>query len=191
MNNYKSLIILLIALLLLCCERDDICPASTQTTPRLIVEFYDASETDELLNVSRITVYGDGLLELDGDGNPIEPTVSSDATLLFNEIANSVELPLVVGAEQELITTRFILEKDTDLRLDDDPLTNSNIDIIEISYNTEFVYVSRACGYKSNFKSLGIARVTDADQWITNIEIEETTQALIENENTTHVRIYH
>ncbi|WP_179349041.1 DUF6452 family protein [Winogradskyella pacifica] len=190
MKNLKFLV-LFIAIALVNCERDDICPATTQTTPRLIVEFYDASDTDELLNVSRITVYGDGLLELDGDGNPIEPTVSSDATLLFNEIANSVELPLIVGAEQELITTRFILEKDTDLRLDDDPLTNSNIDIIEISYNTEFIYVSRACGYSSNFKSLGITRVTDADQWITNIEIEETTQALIENENTTHVRIFH
>ena len=189
MKNLKFLI-LFIAIALVNCERDDICPASTQTTPRLIVQFYDASETDELLDVTRITVYGEGLL--DDDGNPIiDPTVSSDATLLFNEIANTVELPLIVGAEQELITTRFILEKDTDLRLDDDPLTNSNIDIIEISYNTEFVYVSRACGYKSNFKSIGVARVTDDDQWITNIETEETTQALIENENTTHVRIYH
>lgn len=189
MKNLKFLV-LCIAIALVNCERDDICPATTQTTPRLIVQFYDASDTDELLDVTRITVYGEGVL--DDDGNPtVDPIVSTDATLLFNEIANTVELPLIVGAENELITTRFILEKDTDLRLDEDPLTNSNIDIIEISYNTEFVYVSRACGYTNNFKALGITRVTDADQWITNIEIEETTQALIENENTTHVRIYH
>ncbi|WP_179335182.1 DUF6452 family protein [Winogradskyella costae] len=194
MKNLKFLV-LFIAIVLVNCERDDICPASTQTTPRLIVEFYDASDTDELLNVPRITVYGEGLLEEDVDGNPIEPIVSSDATLLFNEISNTVELPLIIGLEGELqppTTVRFVLEKDTNLRIeDDDPLTNSNKDIIEISYNTEFIYVSRACGYSSNFKSLGVSRVTDDDQWITNIEIEETTQALIENENTTHVRIYH
>ena len=194
MKNIKFLV-LFIAIALINCERDDICPESTQTTPRLIVEFYDATDTEELLNVSRITVYGEGLLEEDDDGNPIEPIVSSDVTLLFNENANSVELPLIIGPEGELqppITVRFVLEQDTNLRIeDDDPLTNSNKDIIEISYNTEFVYVSRACGYKSNFNSIGVSRVTDDDNWITNIEIEETIQASIENENTTHVRIYH
>lgn len=194
MKNLKFLILFL-AIALINCERDDICAATTQTTPRLIIEFYDATDTEELLNVSRITVYGEGLLEVDDDGNPIEPIVESDATLLFNENANTVELPLIIGPEGESqppTTVRYILEKETNLRIEDDDLTtNSNIDIIEISYNTEFIYVSRACGYKSNFKSLGVARVTDSDQWITNIEIEETTQGSIEDENTTHVRIYH
>ncbi|MBU2927260.1 DUF6452 family protein [Winogradskyella psychrotolerans] len=181
------------------CERDDICAATTQTTPRLIVGFYDATDTDELLNVSRITVYGDGLFT-DEDGVTTEPIEESDLIIIdyddedsyvFNINSNTIALPLIVGGEGELLTTRFVLEKDTDLRLDDDDDTSSNIDIIEISYNTEFVYVSRACGYKSNFNSLGVARITDDDQWITNIEIEETTQESIANENTTHVRIYH
>ncbi|WP_405572391.1 DUF6452 family protein [Winogradskyella sp. Asnod2-B02-A] len=181
------------------CERDDICAATTQTTPRLIVSFYDATDTEELLNVSRITVYGDGLFT-DEDGVTTEPIEESNLIIVdyddedsyvFNINSNTIALPLIVGHEGELLTTRFVLEKDTDLRLDDDDSTSSNIDIIEISYNTDFVYVSRACGYKSNFKSIGVSRVTDDDNWITNIEIEETTQALIENENTTHVRIYH
>ncbi|QNK78431.1 hypothetical protein H7F37_04950 [Winogradskyella sp. PAMC22761] len=192
MKNVKFLI-LLIAIALINCERDDICAATTQTTPRLIVEFYDATDTDELLNVSRITVYGEGLVT-DDDGSIIEPLEESDATLLFNENANTIELPLIIGAEgvEATITTRYVLEKDTDLRIEDeDDTTNSNIDIIEITYNTEFVYVSRACGYKSNFNSLGVSRETDSDPWISNIEIEETTQQSIEDENTTHVRIYH
>ncbi|NRR92518.1 hypothetical protein HSX10_13165 [Winogradskyella undariae] len=194
MKNVKFLI-LLIAIALINCERDDICASTTQTTPRLIVEFYDATDTDELLNVSRITVYGEGLVT-DDDGNIIEPLEESDATLLFNENANTIELPLIIGAEgvEATITTRYVLEKDTDLRIEDeDDTTNSNIDIIEITYNTEFVYVSRACGYKSNFNSLGVSRETETngDNWISNIEIEETTQQSIEDENTTHVRIYH
>ncbi|WP_179317723.1 DUF6452 family protein [Winogradskyella undariae] len=194
MKNVKFLI-LLIAIALINCERDDICASTTQTTPRLIVEFYDATDTDELLNVSRITVYGEGLVT-DDDGNIIEPLEESDATLLFNENANTIELPLIIGAEgvEATITTRYVLEKDTDLRIEDeDDTTNSNIDIIEITYNTEFVYVSRACGYKSNFNSLGVSRETETngDNWISNIEIEETIQQSIEDENTTHVRIYH
>jgi len=183
------------------CERDDICAATTQTTPRLIIEFYDATDTDELLNVSRITVYRDGVFT-DENGVTTEPTEASDKIIttyndkdsyVFNVTSNKIALPLLVGAEgQPPITVRYVLEKDTNLRIeDDDPLTNSNIDIIEITYNTEFVYVSRACGYSSNFNNLGVQRITDSDQWITNIEIEETTQESIKDENTTHVRIYH
>ncbi|WP_178984981.1 DUF6452 family protein [Winogradskyella helgolandensis] len=196
-----KILVLLIAIALINCERDDICAATTQTTPRLIIEFYDASETDELLNVSRITVYREGIFT-DEDGVTTEPIEESDKIIteyddedsyVFNVNNNKIALPLLVDAEgQPQITVRYVLEKDTDLRIEDeDPLTNSNIDIIEISYNTEFVYVSRACGYKSNFNSLGVARISDDDQWITNIEIEETTQSSIQDENTTHVRIYH
>ncbi|WP_179377127.1 DUF6452 family protein [Winogradskyella wichelsiae] len=198
MKNVKFLI-LLIAVALINCERDDICAATTQTTPRLIIEFYDATDTDELLNVPRITVYGEGLFT-DEDGVTTEPIEESDLIItdyddddsyVFNVNSNKIALPLIVGNEGELTTTRFVLEKDTDLRIDDDEDTNSNIDIIEISYNNEFVYVSRACGYKSNFNSLGVSRVADDDNWISNIEIEETTQESIEDESTTHVRIYH
>ncbi|MGJ8550450.1 DUF6452 family protein [Winogradskyella wichelsiae] len=198
MKNVKFLI-LLIAVALINCERDDICAATTQTTPRLIIEFYDATDTDELLNVPRITVYGEGLFT-DEDGVTTEPIEESDLIItdyddddsyVFNVNSNKIALPLIVGNEGELTTTRFVLEKDTDLRIDDDEDTNSNIDIIEFSYNNEFVYVSRACGYKSNFNSLGVSRVADDDNWISNIEIEETTQESIEDESTTHVRIYH
>ena len=86
------------------------------------------------------------------------------------------------------MTTHFILEKDTNLRLDTDTSTDSNIDVIELTYTTEFVYVSRACGYKSIFNSLAITKDVDLDNWISSIEIVETT---VENENTIHVRILH
>ena len=200
MKNLKFLI-LVIAIALINCERDDICSAATETTPRLIIEFYDASDTEELLNVSRITVYREGIFT-DEDGVTTEPIEESDKIIkeyddedayVFNVNNNKIALPLLVGPEgQPPITVRYVLEKDTNLRIeDDDPLTNSNIDIIEITYNTEFVYISRACGYSSYFNSLGVLRETDTDQWIANIEIEETTQQSIKDENTTHVRIYH
>lgn len=175
---------------MLSCERDDICAETTQTTPRLIIEFYDATEPEELKNVPRLTVYGEGLIT-DENGIAIEPEVTSDKTIVFNQNQNIVELPLIIDTENETTTTRFVLERETNLRLDTDDTETSNIDIIEITYTPEFVYVSRACGYKGIFKNLNVVRVTDSEQWISNIQIEESIEFTIENENTTHVRIFH
>ena len=139
-----------------------------------------------LKSVPRITAYGEGLV-LDENGMITEPIESSNATILFNENSSSLELPLLIGPEGDVTTVRYILEKDTNFRLDTDTTTNSNIDIIEISYTSEFVYVSRACGYKSIFNNLNMILEPGTEAWINSINIVETT---IENENTVHVRIF-
>jgi len=164
----------------LSCERDDICAESTLTTPRLLIEFYDATSTDDLKNVPRLTLYGEGLVT--------DPTVDTDTTIVYNANANSAELPLIIGIEGETTTTRYIIEKDTNLRLDEDDTTQSNIDILEIAYVSELQYVSRACGYKSVFNELTVIFDNDGDTWISSIQVIETE---INNENTVHVKIYH
>lgn len=175
---------LLLLVALISCERDDICAETTPTTPRLMVEFYDATETEELKPVTRLTAYGEGLAN-----NPTND--NTEGTLVYNTNATAIELPLLIGNEGEITTSRFILEKDTNLRLDEDVDTDSNIDIIEISYETEFVYVSRACGYKSIFKNLQVSFETSDDgAWISGIEVVDTIE-IVENENTVHVRILH
>ncbi|MDH7912733.1 DUF6452 family protein [Winogradskyella sp. SYSU M77433] len=181
MKKLKFLV-LTITLILLSCERDDICAETTSTTPRLIIEFYDVDNNDVLKNVPRLTVYGEGLLT-----EP--PTSSVDETLVYNDNnTNSIALPLLIGEEESETTIRFVLEKDTHLRLDDDVDTNSNEDILEISYTSEYVYVSRACGYKSVFNDIDVSRNADGDTWISSIE---TLVTEIENENNVHVYIYH
>lgn len=169
------------ALLFLSCERDDICAATTSTTPRLIVEFYDVVNTEELKSVNRLTVYGEDLLT----EPPVNETVE---TLVFNSNVNRLELPLLIGNEDTQNITRYILEKDTNLRLDEENPNDSNIDILELRYTPDFVYVSRACGYKSEFIGLSSTVEDDGDLWITNIEIDEQT---VTNENTVHVRLFH
>lgn len=167
--------------MILSCERDDICAEGTATTPSLLIEFYDINNPDDLKSVSRLTVYGEGL----PDPNP--PVANVDETILFNENTTAVELPLIVGIDDDTtITTRFILEKDTNLRLDEDDTTQSDVDIIKITYTTEFVYVSRACGYKSIFNNLDVN--LEEDSWISAVE---TIVTEVENENTVHVRILH
>ncbi len=189
--NIKYSIVFIISLIAVItlqnCERDDICSETTATTPRLLIEFYDVTSPDDLKSVLRLTAYGEGLV-VDENGIEIEPVVASDATLLFNENENNIALPLLIGSEGESTTVRFVLEKFTNFRLDEDTTTESNVDIIEISYIPQFIYVSRACGYKSIFRNLDIDLVPGEDAWISNIDIEETT---IENENTVHVRIFH
>ena len=55
-----------------------------------------------------------------------DPDTSLDETLVFNTNTNEITLPLLIGNENELNTSRFILEKDTNLRLDENDTTNSN-----------------------------------------------------------------
>lgn len=179
-----NIFIFTIAILLIGCERDDICAESTPTTPQLLIEFYDVASPDDLKSVPRLTVYGEGL----PDPDPPETTV--DETIVFNTNTNAIALPLLIGDEGTITTSRFVLEQNTNLRIDEDDTTQSNVDIIEISYSSEFLYVSRACGYKSIFNNLDVnlSDAVDGTFWISNIEVVETT---IENENTIHVRILH
>ncbi|MBC2846793.1 DUF6452 family protein [Winogradskyella flava] len=187
-----NIFILLIAIVFIGCERDDICAESTPTTPRLRIEFYDATSQEDLKSVPRLTVYGEGLI-LDDDGMEIEPIVVSNKTIIFNSNQNTVDLPLRIDddIEEERTITRFILEKDTNLRLDTENPETSNVDIIEISYIPKFEYVSRACGYKSIFTDVEVTLDTnnDSDTWISNniaVDIRD-----VENENEIHVRIFH
>ncbi len=157
------------------CERDDICAESTATTPHLIIRFYDVSNPEELKNARRLSVRG-----FDAEGVELE-------NIVFNTDTDSIVLPLYFQGET-LTTSRFILEKDTDFRLDEDPATDSNMDIININYIPEFEYVSRACGYKSIFTNLSIGVEQDGNTWIRTNEILTTT---IENENQAHAILRH
>ena len=195
MKYYKYLI-LCIALLLFTCERDDICAEDIPTTPRLLIEFFDAADPETLKSVTRLSVYAEALIT-DENGNVTLPEQANNATLLFNSNSNNIALPLIVGNEGEETTTRYFFELDTNLRTeDDDPLTNSNIDILDITYTPDFIYVSRACGFKSIFTALNVTPNTDgddADEWIISTTLANTTdlQITVENEDATHVQIFH
>ncbi len=193
--------LLLSLAILLGCERDDICAEGTPTTPRLLIQFYDVANSDNIKSVTRLTAYGEGLVT-DDAGNPIEPTEASSAiiedfntegTFVFNTNEDIIALPLRVGEDGVETETRYVLERDTNLRLDTDDTTESNVDIITITYTPRYEYVSRACGFKSEFDNLMITIEPDADNWISSVFFPNTTQNNInvENENETQVRLLH
>nr|WP_321222661.1 DUF6452 family protein [uncultured Psychroserpens sp.] len=170
--------IAIIAAIAWSCERDDICAEATPTTPHLIIRFYDIDNPDNFKQVRQLEV--DGLDESD----------MSMGTIISRTNTDSINLPLNFQGEVET-TTRFQLERDADYADNDNPANDSNIDIITIKYTPQFVYVSRACGYKSIFnldENEAITRDLDGDIWITSFDIFNQT---VENENAAQIIIYH
>ncbi len=162
------------------CERDDICPEDVSTTPRLILEFYDISNQENIKNVSNLYVQGVG-------------NVTPLSSFTGNAAISLVELPL--KTDDNSTQFRFIKDYTVDdngtPNDDSDDIYSGNEDLITINYVTENVYVSRACGYKTTYKAVDIEfDATDMDRWILLAQPINDNQ-LIEDETTTHFKFYH
>lgn len=168
----KILISLLIILSLWGCERDDICAATTATTPHLIIRFYNINDLNETKTVRR--------MDVTAEGNP--------KFIVNDKTTDSIVLPLKVDALDQVNTSRFVLTRDRDYDTDNEPNSVSNADTIQVNYTPELIYVSRACGYKNIFNNLSASRNTDLSNWIIDIQVIKDT---INNENAAHINIYH
>ncbi|UKM63795.1 DUF6452 family protein [Flavobacteriaceae bacterium GSB9] len=180
MKYFKTLIIPLILLIVLSisCERDDICPASTPTTPRLIIDFLDVKNPDNKKDVVDIVVAG-----LDNE------TILGNYNFVRT---SSLLLPLKTDDN----TTQFIVIKEAEIDDNDTPDDTSddtitgNQDIITINYSREQVFVSRACGYKTIFKNVTLTIEPDSDNWMLSRQPLTDNQS-VEDETTTHFNITH
>jgi len=183
--KYTLLAIAAISLLVFSCEKDDICAEATSTTPRVIITFYDVNNPDDLKEVDALSIQG-----IDADGTVLEELVEDSTTSLLYATLDSIALPLNFNEEGITAASRFRITKNTDYDSDEDDTTSSNSDVIEITYTPEFIYVSRACGYKAIFEGTEVDRIEqdDDDLWIINVTTENTT---IENEDEAHIYIYH
>lgn len=162
----KAFIVLaLLALILQGCQRDDICSAATQTTPMLLISFFDEEDRETPKPAPNLLVR-----ELSFD------------TIIYNrESVAEIRIPLRV--DTEITEYEFILNAPAT-----DAEDESNVDRISFSYNPEEVYISRACSFKVNFMDLEVGLPDDNDSWIQSFEIEEEN---IENETSVHIFIYH
>lgn len=166
MKKYiKTVLLLIFTVSFWNCEKDDICAEGTPTTPRVVIEFYDAANPTVLKTVTNLGILAPGFAE--GFG--------------FNGVS-LVTAPLKTTSDT---TTLQFIENGSD-----SDTGNDNVDEITFNYTREDIYVSRACGYKTNFTldpTTGAVLTTDADNWIQSITIEQPS---IENENETHIKIY-
>lgn len=156
------------------CEKDDICDANTVTTSRLVVTFYDYNNSSVEKSVSNLTIIADGM----------EEGINYNGSTLIN--GSTVAIPLQTTAETT--TFRFIRNFGST-----NPAALPNEDIITFNYTTENVYVSRACGFKTNFALDPITPFVQTDAatpdllWMQLIAVRNYS---IANENETHLEIY-
>ncbi|MXN90551.1 hypothetical protein GR160_04880 [Flavobacterium sp. Sd200] len=165
-------LLLVLSCYLLSCEKDDLCPETTQTTSRLVLGFYSETNHEAPQAVTRLQVFTEG----------------SQDTIQLSTI-DEVSLPLRTDAT----STKWGLIYNRPVADGYEP----NTDFLEFKYTTREEYVSRACGYKVLFTLeddtdlLPNPVLTDTPagggRWIDGTEILETN---IENENDIHIKVY-
>jgi Family of unknown function (DUF6452) len=162
----KKVVLLLFALMIFTsCEKDDICDPATSTTPMAVIEFYNANNQTALKNVTNLVVIAPGFTE----------------GFLFTGV-NKIKVPL--KTMENVTQLQFVENGGTEDTLDD------NIDVVQFTYTTSDLFVSRACGFKRifNLTNTNSNLITpDTDNWMTSAVI---TQPNIETENETHIKIY-
>ena len=154
------------------CEKDDICPPETATTPYLKIGFYDILDQETLKAVPRLRAAGLGQ----------EMTVG---TFADRTTQSEISLPL----DNYAVSTSFYLVQDS--ASDSTGAEIGNIDLIQFNYQTRERFISRGCGYGVNYT---LNQVTnnpggnDPEPWIQALEVVESG---VEPQDTLHVKIYH
>ncbi|MGV9003719.1 DUF6452 family protein [Flavobacterium sp.] len=162
----KIILLVLIAISFSSCEKDDVC--SDDTTPKLVIEFFDITNPSIPKNIFNLKV------QEVGQAIPYFTFPSE----------NTISIPLRITAT----TTKY------SFILNSADTTNANQDFLELNYTTQNVFVSRACGYKTIFElnndTTGVIK-TDAETadglWMQNV-VKVTNS--ITSENETHLKIY-
>lgn len=152
------------------CQRDDICPATTQTTPLLLISFFDAEEPDIPKTAPNLRVRATGY----------------DTLYINRQSLTEIAIPLRTDSD----FTEYDLMINAPVNIDDEgnQSSNANLDRIRFSYSREEQYVNRACSFRMIFTGLRARVQEDENLWIDDITIEEEN---IENETVTHIFIYH
>ncbi len=166
MKKIQLLFICLLTVAFSSCEKDDICDATTATTPKLIIEFYDILNPTVKKNVTNLAV----------------KEINTTTSLAFTG-TSKIQIPL--RTSQDLTKYSFILNS-TDVAID-------NEDFLQFNYARQTIFVSRACGFKTNFTLDSTTPYIKTETsipdgyWIQNVVI--TTSNII-TENEIHVKIY-
>lgn len=168
-----AVILLLIIPLNQSCQRDDICPASTSTTPIINIVFFDAEEEDIPRPPVNLRVRS-----LDPD------------TIIFNRLnVSEISLPLrtdvdITEYEFTIYAPEIPAEGEEEV-----PQENTNADVINFTYSRNEVYVNRACSYKVEYLGLQADLEQDNNRWINRLTVEMAN--IVNETDTTHISIYH
>ncbi len=168
------LILIVSIIFLTCCEKDDICPESTQTTPRLVITFYDIDNTQERKNVESLAVYA----------------VRDNELVLIEDISGITTDSIAIPLRNDIGVSNFKFIKNYSVEND---VMFGDSNHIYIDYEINDVFISRACGFIANYSittllNYDLMADPPITGWITGYEIINST---VTNENQSHVKILH
>ena len=177
--NFKSqnLVFAALSLMLMTisCQKDDICPASTVTTPLIKVLFFDAEN-----------------LQQDDAKPAVNLRVKAQDTtlaLISRSTTTAFDLPLDTNADAtDYEFTQYAAAANGDTIQENPP----NTDLLKITYSTTEQYLNRACGFRVLYDNIEV-EISDPEgetsgNWIKNISVQDS---IIENETITYFFIYH
>ncbi len=164
---YTGLLFLLLAVV--SCEKDDICPETTPTTPSVFIRFFDRLEP--------LSANSNGVLVAYEVGNE----------KLITRSGSEIKLPLRLDNND----TAWVLQLTT---VSDTGTDIIRRDTLTFKYEIETIYVSKACGYKNVF-TLSTSTENNPKlnhngigNWINRYEIMTTN---ITTETDEHIKIYY
>lgn len=161
------------------CQRDDLCPASTNTTPLLIIKFFDVAEPEETRSPTNLRVWD-----------------QQRDTILLNRVnVDSIAIPLKTfenNTEYAFTINASEIDEDEDEEDDgdgDSEVLVPNTDILRFTYGREQVYVNRACAFKVIYSDLRLNIDAGEDEpWIQTYTVEQTE---VEDETNRHIAIFY
>ncbi|HET8838293.1 MAG TPA: DUF6452 family protein [Flavobacteriaceae bacterium] len=169
MNKNCLFFVLLISILAVSCQKDDICPETAETTPMLIIRFYDFEDQTKLKKAIGLNLIAEG---------------QTDSLFTDAQTTDSIAIPLKTF--QNYTHYQFIVH------IGEEPNTQlpTNADTLQFSYFPEEEYLNKACGFKTEFLDFNALKVSEpnGENWIKNIIVEQTK---IENETGAHLSIFH
>jgi len=177
--KYKKVLFgsLAILLLTISCQKDDICSASTITTPLIKVNFYDiendANAAKSVINLSVRAINVEGLLD----------------TLIKRSTTSAIEIPLNTNSSTtEYLFTEYAADSDGEISEQNPP----NSDLIRFNYTRNEQYLNRACGYRILYEDVQVQiskpEGDTSENWIEDFTVNDS---IIDNETITYISIYH
>lgn len=166
---YSILILLLFTAGISSCQKDDICPDSSQTTALLIIGFYDADNPSEPKEVVGFNLIAEGVF---------------DSLYASPQTTDSIAIPLKTF--QAFTRYKFMINLEEE---ENNPVP-TNVDEVEFGYFPNEVYVSKACGFKTEFLDIQavVQQENPGENWIKDIVVERTT---VKDETRAHITILH
>ena len=174
MRTYRLVLLILYIIIITSCEKDDICPESTQTTPQLVVTFYDVLDPQQSKIVESLAVYA-----------------IKDSELILIENINGINTDsIAIPLRNDIGESNFRFIKNYSV---ENNIIFGDLNHVYIDYEMTDVFISRACGFITNYSILSLAPYDILQDppvvgWIGGYEI---VNPIVTNENQAHVKILH